>query len=91
MHLDLVLEHHQGNDIAVNRWCMSNYVQVEVYPLQDIPGYYNPFSFGSAHASGLNFVLCDGSVQTVSYSIDTLVYQHLASRNDGQPVDTSQF
>ena len=39
-------------------------------------------SFGSAHNAG-NFVLCDGSVHTVSYTIDQTVFRNLGNRHDG--------
>jgi hypothetical protein len=47
--------------------------------------------FGSAHAAGFNVVLCDGSVRTISYSIDTWVHKNLANRKDGNPIDGSKL
>ena len=43
--------------------------------------------FGSAHASGCNFVLADGSVRHVRYSIDPVMFMRACKRDDGQPVD----
>ena len=43
--------------------------------------------FGSAHADGCHFVLCDGSVRLVTYSVDATVFQHLGNRHDGELVD----
>ena len=52
--------------------------------LQDKPGYMGAYwSFGSAHASGANFVMCDGSVHAVNYDIDPTIFLQLGSRNDG--------
>jgi prepilin-type N-terminal cleavage/methylation domain-containing protein len=48
-------------------------------------------SFGSAHPSGCQFVLCDGSTQTVSYDVDSKVFSALGGRNDGTPVDMSSL
>ena len=44
-------------------------------------------SFGSAHSSGGNFSLCDGSVVTITYSIDPQVFRYLGSRLDGQTIE----
>jgi hypothetical protein len=43
-------------------------------------------NFGSQHASGCYFVMCDGSVQTVSYTVDARINYRLANRHDGQNV-----
>ncbi|MFM8578915.1 MAG: DUF1559 domain-containing protein [Planctomycetaceae bacterium] len=40
-------------------------------------------AFGSAHLGGSQFVFCDGSVRSVSYSVDTTVFQNAANRSDG--------
>jgi prepilin-type processing-associated H-X9-DG protein len=57
---------------------------VEYYqPRQDRPGYENAGAFGSAHAAGFNMAMCDGSVQNVSYDVDSAVHRWLAHRFDG--------
>jgi len=60
-------------------------------PAQDAAGVDNTFGFGSAHSGGLYFVLCDGSVRFINYSIAEMVYRHLANRKDGIPIDPNQF
>jgi prepilin-type processing-associated H-X9-DG protein len=40
--------------------------------------------FGSAHAGSMNMALCDGSVQTIDYDIDPLVWNGYGSREDGK-------
>jgi len=52
--------------------------------MQDRPGLMSIGSFGSAHPSGANFVLCDGSVRLVGYSIDTETYRKMGNRRDSR-------
>lgn len=54
--------------------------------MPDRTGLISVGSFGSAHATGGNFVFCDGSVTTVSYSVDPQVLRYLGNRFDGQVV-----
>jgi len=55
-------------------------------PLQDRTGYANTTKFGSSHAGAFGAVLCDGSVQRVSYSIDLATFGALGRKADGKPV-----
>ncbi len=41
--------------------------------------------FGAAHPAGAQFVLCDGSVRLVNYTVATLAFQRACHRSDGQP------
>ena len=50
-------------------------------PLRDRPGLSAWNYFGSAHAAGINAVLCDGSVHTITYDIDPMVFMVLGIRN----------
>jgi len=56
-------------------------------PMPDTPGEMYSTGFGSAHAGVCNFVFCDGSVHSISYSIDPEVHRRLSNRRDGLPVD----
>ena len=44
-------------------------------------------SFGSAHSSGINAVFVDASVRTINYDVDLEMFNRLANRSDGEPVD----
>ena len=58
-------------------------------PRQDTAGIDTPclYAFGSAHAGAMNMAMCDGSVQAISYDIDSTAHRYLAVRNDGQAVN----
>ena len=49
------------------------------------------FNFGSAHSSGFMMAMADGSVHSISYQIDYLVYSHLGNRKDGIHVPSDSF
>jgi prepilin-type processing-associated H-X9-DG protein len=55
-------------------------------PLQDRIGVTDVNRFGSAHTSGCNFVLCDGSVRSIDFSIDGTTHARLGNKADGQVV-----
>jgi len=57
-----------------------------VPPSPDIAGVFNSRGYGSAHPGGFNVVMCDGSVRTVSYNIDTATFGHLCNRRDGEVI-----
>ncbi len=54
-------------------------------PGQDRVGYRNRNSYGSAHPASWNVVMCDGSVHSVSYSIDNETHRRLSTRAEGLP------
>jgi prepilin-type N-terminal cleavage/methylation domain-containing protein len=72
---------YAGYDIDVNRW--SGKSPLYYPPVRDTAGQLNYFSFGSAHTSGCQFVLCDGSVRLVSYTVDPETHRRLSNRADG--------
>jgi prepilin-type N-terminal cleavage/methylation domain-containing protein len=43
--------------------------------------------FGATHAGAFNAVLADGSVRTISYSVDATIFKNLGNINDGQALD----
>ncbi len=68
------------------RWGNTSYP-----PWRDQAGYALRLTFGSAHPSGVNMAFCDGSVRSISFSIDLTIHTRLANRQDRQPIDQSKF
>jgi prepilin-type processing-associated H-X9-DG protein len=61
-------------------------------------GQYGEFSqafcdtnFGSAHPAAFNMAFCDGSVHSISYSIDLTTHAMLAQRNDKNSIDPTKW
>jgi prepilin-type N-terminal cleavage/methylation domain-containing protein len=48
-------------------------------------------AFGSSHIASFHGVFVDGSVRTISYSINETVFGYLGNKNDGQVVSESDF
>jgi prepilin-type N-terminal cleavage/methylation domain-containing protein/prepilin-type processing-associated H-X9-DG protein len=46
-----------------------------------VGGVYNVLQFGSAHTSGINAAFADGSVRSISFDVDVLVFNSLGTRN----------
>jgi len=82
-----------GHDWGIARWTYHNPDDptTSYVPRQDTPGFVYAQGFGSAHPVGLNMAFCDGSVQTISYSIDPQIHAWLGNREDGHMIDQSKF
>jgi type II secretory pathway pseudopilin PulG len=52
-------------------------------PMHDTAGQSHPTAFGSAHVIVWNAAFGDGSVRTLSYTIDPTLHQRLSARADG--------
>ena len=60
-------------------------------PRQDRPGWSSSWIFGGPHAGGCQFVFCDGSVHSISFSIDPDTHRLLGNRRDRQAIDASKL
>jgi prepilin-type N-terminal cleavage/methylation domain-containing protein len=60
-------------------------------PRQDQPGVGLYSVFGSAHPGGWQAVFCDGSVHSMSYSLDPTIHSRLGNRKDGGVVNGGAF
>jgi prepilin-type N-terminal cleavage/methylation domain-containing protein/prepilin-type processing-associated H-X9-DG protein len=85
---------YEGYDWDTERWSIpytdSNGKLRYTVPMQDTPGSGDSSNFGSAHPSGCNMSLCDGSVRSISYNIDEYVHVRMCQRSDGLPVDANK-
>jgi prepilin-type N-terminal cleavage/methylation domain-containing protein/prepilin-type processing-associated H-X9-DG protein len=95
---------YMGDNADIARWTAthdyfrpkdpsaSNTVeQVVLRPMRDRPGVPNYNSYGSAHATGLNVLFCDGAVESINYNVDPMVWILLGGRNDKQTINKESF
>ncbi|HEY2881649.1 MAG TPA: DUF1559 domain-containing protein, partial [Pirellulales bacterium] len=90
---------YQGFDYDTIRWAGNSLTPpatLDALPLKDEnhftsggapDGKWGITNFGSAHSSGCFFAMCDGSVQTINYTVDPKVHWKLANRKDGSQVN----
>ena len=74
-----------GNN--TNKTPPTNADMQPLHDKDDTDDNYGRLNFGSAHPSTCMFVMCDGSVQEVSYSIDAATHWKLSNRRDGYHAD----
>ena len=65
-----------GDDFDMFAW--GEYV-----PVQDTPGVYQSWQFGSAHPSVWQMAMCDSSVRALSFDLDATAHKYLSDRQDG--------
>jgi prepilin-type N-terminal cleavage/methylation domain-containing protein len=72
---------YEGHDLEANRYGNATYSL-----RRDQGGVQSTYSFGGPHVGACLFIMCDGSVQAISFSIESQTYQNLIDRRDGQAV-----
>jgi prepilin-type N-terminal cleavage/methylation domain-containing protein len=60
-------------------------------PAPDMNNAVSGYEFGSAHPSGVQGLLGDGSVRMIRYGISATVFDRLGHRADGQVIDANSF
>ena len=65
-----------GDDADIRRWAVQP-------PLPDSKNIKANDAFGSAHPTGCQFVMCDGSVRLVAFSVDEKIHSKMANRRNG--------
>jgi len=63
-----------GDDADIRRW--TQFLPLLDSHVDDIE------RFGSSHPSGINTVLCDGSIGFIDYHVDSIVWKRLGNRDD---------
>jgi prepilin-type N-terminal cleavage/methylation domain-containing protein len=77
-------DNDQGWNIGYDRDIMRF---TSVTPKHDLMGVTDHLVFGAAHPDGMHASMGDGSVHTIIYDIDILVFRNLGDRSDGRVVD----
>ena len=88
---------HRGGWVAGWRTASTCYINLDGNnpPVQDylLPqgltaGVIAAFAelFGSAHPGGMNALVGDGSVRTINYKVDSILFRRFSTRNDGNPI-----
>ncbi len=85
----------QGYDDSFTRWTAlvtanANGITSTLLltPKRDRPGFQAGREFGSAHADGVQMLMCDGSVRKISYSISGETNRRLGGRKDGLTISS---
>ena len=82
----------QDDTLRTTMYLPNNSPPLVSTPLQDNPqaGTFNNI-FGSVHAGGTMFTMCDSSVQFVSFDVSPEVHRCLGNRDDGQAVSVTSL
>ena len=87
-----------GYDWDVNRWTNNGNNTMTLRPRRDGPvqtatanANEDRSAFGSPHSTGFHMGFCDGSIRSISFTIDMATHSYLGNRADGQSVDASNY
>ena len=74
-------------------WDEDTVRQTDLPPLPDYsaPEGDGDFRFGSSHTAIFNAVLADGSVRSLTYSINPVTFANLGNKADGQVIDLDSY
>jgi prepilin-type N-terminal cleavage/methylation domain-containing protein/prepilin-type processing-associated H-X9-DG protein len=89
----LLGEPHPGDDVGyTSGWDYNTVRRTDLQPLSDYSGDgEGKKRFGSSHIGRFNAAFADGSVRSISYSIDATVFSYLGNRSDGQAISGDGF
>jgi prepilin-type processing-associated H-X9-DG protein len=74
-------------------WDWDSVRGTEITPLPDVNWgrCYSDNRFGAAHKTVCNFVFCDGSAKSMSYSVDATTFAALGTISGGEVINSSAY
>jgi prepilin-type N-terminal cleavage/methylation domain-containing protein len=78
---------YNGHDQDNLRLCWISDAGKGLVPFPDTPKITFTYAFGGPHPGSWIAVYCDGSVHTLSYSMDPFIHKWLGNRQDGETIE----
>jgi prepilin-type processing-associated H-X9-DG protein len=89
---DLGQRQPDDNEGYTSGWDEDTVRRTDRPPLPDArSGGSGDLRFGSSHPGRFNVVFADGSVRSISYSINPTVFSYLGNKADGKVIDGNEF